>query len=46
MNEFLSELPTDLYYELLKIYLIDFHLFGYQVPALDNSRAFQRNQEG
>jgi hypothetical protein len=32
MQEFLDELPLDLYNELVKIYLIDFHLFGYDVP--------------
>jgi hypothetical protein len=29
----LDELPPDLFDDLLKIYLIDFHLFGYDIPA-------------
>jgi hypothetical protein len=32
MKEYLDKLPHDLYFDLLKIYLIDFHLFGYDVP--------------
>ena len=36
MQEYLDELPLDLYYDLQKIYLIDFHLFGYDVPSPGN----------
>ena len=32
MREFLDELPPELYYDLLKIYLIDFQIFGYDLP--------------
>jgi len=41
MREYLDELPLDLYYQLLKIYLIDFQLFGYDIPPPEN-RSFIR----
>ena len=41
MREYLDELPLDLYYELLKVYLIDFQLFGYDIPPPEN-RSFIR----